>query len=312
MEVTMKNNLKALACLLVAVMLLGGALLPVTAHAASFAEDNARTFANSNVNITVGSKRDMNDYVITRVGSDDDDSVSDAFAWSISGKLQWASSDPKVATVDEKGIATALKIGVTKITATGWDNYANKTVQTIVLGVSKAPDGEVENSFTIREGTRLNLRELLHPGYTADGSYGAIAWSSNGENMEVNADGILTANSVGSSIITASYTDPEGAVHSQRVKIRVTTMLLENRAQAMSIQVKAGDTVDLIEVLYPGYSSSARRTISITTDNSDIVKVSGDEITGKAVGVTKVSVSDSDDEDDNKRNPQRITVSVIA
>ena len=88
--------------------------------------------------------------------------------------LTWTSSEPTIASVDQNGKVTALKVGKSTITATA-DNGQKKTCVVEV----KAPLKSIslnKTSITLKKGEKANLNVIYNPSYTTDDK--KVTWTS--------------------------------------------------------------------------------------------------------------------------------------
>ena len=122
--------------------------------------------------------------------------------------VTWTSSNSSVATVDDNGLVTAVGSGTATITARTADGSnlsasCSLTVkQSPVLATSITLD---KSSAVIIEGSTLKLTATVLP---ANVTNGRVTWkSSNTSVASVNYNGLVTAKSHGSALITASTKD---------------------------------------------------------------------------------------------------------
>lgn len=113
--------------------------------------------------------------------------------------VEWSSSNPSVATVNNVGIITG--IGAGSCTVTGSCGSASARISVTV----KKPVEELilnENNITIREGDTSNLVCTISPN---DASDKKVSWTSSDSSIAtVNSDGSVTGLKVGKCTITAS------------------------------------------------------------------------------------------------------------
>ena len=120
-------------------------------------------------------------------------------------KLTWKSSNKKVLTVDANGVVTAKGVGKAKITVTT-DNKLSASVELTVVDPYKPVSieiGETEATIDIRD-TRA-LTAVMVPTREGVEPVAKLSWkSSNKKVLTVDADGNITAKSVGKAKITVT------------------------------------------------------------------------------------------------------------
>ena len=119
-------------------------------------------------------------------------------------KVTWSSSNEEVATIDENGKVTALKLGETTITAvTEEGGYSASCEISVIVPVTGV---ELEKAnISLRENETETLNAIVSP---EDAGYKAVVWSSSDNSVaSVNYKGIITAKKAGTATITAKTSD---------------------------------------------------------------------------------------------------------
>lgn len=117
----------------------------------------------------------------------------------------WASDDDNVAFIDQNGNVSAKKVGVTNVTVQTKDGSNLKatckvTVAELVKSITVSP-----NSATIKEGESILLSYIIAP---ETATYKDVLWTSEDNDVAtVDANGLVTAVSSGTTSITAVATD---------------------------------------------------------------------------------------------------------
>ncbi len=125
---------------------------------------------------------------------------------AIDKSVTWVSSNPSVATVDDKGFVTAVGNGEATITVTSADDgrYTAKCVITVEVSASDISIDKTEASMA-SVGETLQLTATVYPEETIDKS---VIWtSSNTEVATVDENGIVTAVGYGEATIAATTVD---------------------------------------------------------------------------------------------------------
>ncbi|MDR2916649.1 MAG: Ig-like domain-containing protein [Tannerella sp.] len=118
--------------------------------------------------------------------------------------VSWSSSNIQIASVDDKGVVTAVGVGEAIITATAGNKSAICTVT-----VTPASEQEIVTAIVLSK-TSLTLMTggfdaISATVTTTDGSKPAVAWvSSNAQVASVDGSGNIAAEGVGEAIITAT------------------------------------------------------------------------------------------------------------
>ena len=119
--------------------------------------------------------------------------------------VTWSTSDPEIATVDEKGKVEGLKEGTVTITATSVDG--GKTGTCVVTVKRIAVTGVTLNvtEITLAPEAKMPLTATVAP---ADAHFPEVTWSSSDPAVaEVDETGQVTAKALGTAVITVTTVD---------------------------------------------------------------------------------------------------------
>ncbi len=136
--------------------------------------------------------------------------------------VKWGSSDPKIATVDENGLVTAVKAGPVKITATAMDGsgtvgeYALTVEWIPVTGITLAP-----SATEVTVGGSLKLTVTVAPENASNGKF--TLSSSDPKIATVDQEGNVKALRAGKATVTATAKDTTNPV-SKSVELTVSPM----------------------------------------------------------------------------------------
>lgn len=133
-------------------------------------------------------------------------------------QVEWASSDESIATVDQTGLVTTLKVGSTKITATlKSDTSVVGSVDFKVLDVLVTQvivKGDSEGTV----GDKITLTYEVSPANSTEGS---VTWSSSNSALAtVTKAGVVTLKNVGDVVITATSNDSGKVAGTKRIEIK--------------------------------------------------------------------------------------------
>lgn len=193
--------------------------------------------------------------------------------------ITFSSSNEAIATVDEKGVVTAVSNGETTITATcgAFTATCKVTVENLLTGL------KIDKTLvTIDKDQTIQLNVQKEPIDTSNTD--AIVWKSSDEKIAtVDENGLVTGIGNGKTTIIASCGSFE-------VTCEVTVLV-----HIESIQITNGDIT-----LYKGQSEdlnvnfnptdfSDSRTLIWSTDNEDVVLLSNGTVTAKNVGTATIT-----------------------
>ena len=131
------------------------------------------------------------------------------------GKITWSSSNTAIATVSSSGVVTAKKAGKAVITATSAVKKTVKATKTITVEDPNAVDkiSITQTDMYMDVKKYANLTATVTPA----SSKATVSWSSNNTSVvSVTSAGRVTANSVGTAVITA-----KAGTKTDNVEIRV-------------------------------------------------------------------------------------------
>ena len=177
--------------------------------------------------------------------------------------ITWTSSNANVATVSATGVVTAVAPGTAIITA----RTANNLTATVTVTVTAVPTNITlsPSPLTLTAGAAQALTANLQPANAAT----TITWTSSNANVAtVSATGVVTAQGLGSAIITARTANNLTAT----VTVTVTAAVPTNITLSPSaINLNMGATQPLTANLQP---ANVVTTITWTSNNTNVATVS--------------------------------------
>ena len=228
--------------------------------------------------------------------------------------VNWSSSNPNVATVDECGNVKAISEGTATITVTSVDG--NKTDSCVVTVKQSGGNGSVEeggeqggdrnvavtdimldkNQLNLVVGGIEQLTAVISP---LDATNQNVTWeSSNPSIATVDEDGNVNAVSTGTATITAT-TEDGGKTATCQVNVSTQaqpqpyTMVTKIVLNTYSVTVGVKETVQLTATAYP--VNATNRNVLWSTSNSSIASVDPTgKVTGQAEGTATISVVSAD------------------
>jgi uncharacterized protein YjdB len=218
--------------------------------------------------------------------------------------VTWSSSNPSVADVSSSGLVTADAIGNATITVTtrdgGYKAYCIVTViekKISVTGVSLD-----RTTLTMTEGDIQKLTATVIP---SDATNKDLIWlSDNTSIVTVSSEGIVTAISPGTTVITVKTIDGNktatcSVIVNAKV-VSVTGVILDRSSMTMT----EGDKQTLIATVNP--SNATNQSVSWSSGNSSIATVNNSGVvTAVSAGTTTITVKT---EDGNKTATCTVTV----
>lgn len=179
--------------------------------------------------------------------------------------VEWTSSDPSVAAVDQRGEVTAVSAGNATITATAGGKSAScqVTVNVPLKGITITG-----NQTSIRKGATAQLSVTFDPEDTTDSK--TVIWSSDDSGIaSVNQNGLVTAVADGTTTIRARAGSVEG-----------TYLITVEEVPLQSISIKKETTIhrgeaETLQVTYDPSNTTDDRTVSWSTSDPTIAVVDG-------------------------------------
>lgn len=208
--------------------------------------------------------------------------------------VDWASSNEEIATVDDRGVVTALKAGEVKITGTSLEPLDDKTpaktctVAVTVLQPAMGISINDENQ-TLPNGKRVALEAVISP---KDTSNTKVKWESGDPKVAtVAANGTVTALKAGTTKITATTTD--GSDLSAECVITVIQGVTGIKPSGWETVLFEGEHENLCVIITP--EDATNQSVKWSSDNTRIVEVdSNGRITAKKAGKAKVTATTMD------------------
>ncbi len=201
----------------------------------------------------------------------------------------WSSSDPSVATVDQNGVVTAIKVGFTTVTASTVNGFTAVCAVTVVPEIIAVSDISVDpKELTLTEGDTFALTATVSPDNAGDKT---VTWRS-GDRMvaTVDADGVVTAVSPGNTVIYVSSSNGltvECALTVVPRVIEATAITLDKE----TLEQWEGESDILTATITP--DDATDRTVIWTSANSSIARVTDGIVVALSAGTTVITASTS-------------------
>ncbi len=206
----------------------------------------------------------------------------------------WTSSDPKIVSVGEDGILTALKVGSVVITASTLDGSMSAECNVTVIDPSVSISFE-QSEVTLKLGNETEDHMTLVPIVTPANADETFTWvSSDDKIVTVSASGVIRAKELGSAVITVKGSS--GAVAELTVtvekapifiSVESVTVISDELEREGMITVSEGQYVNLGVKISP--ASATDQTYTFTTSTA-AVKIKNGKLFGIKSGTAIITV----------------------
>ena len=199
--------------------------------------------------------------------------------------INWTSSKPSVATVDENGKVTTVSNGTAKIYARSTDgtnlcDSCTVTVKTLAKSIQMS-----KSSLDMIVGEQMSLSTTVLPATTSDKR---CTWTSSNPNVAtVSSSGSVTAVSTGVTTITATTTD--GSNLTAKSSVTVTNPVISVSLNTQEASLYVGQTMTLIPYCVP--ENADNTNITWASSNETTAVVQNGVVTAKALGTAVISAT---------------------
>ena len=201
--------------------------------------------------------------------------------------VKWTTSNDKIATVSN-GEVTAVAAGEAVIAATtnnGKFAVCNVTINAPVIEATGISLDKSNVEMTV--GETNTLKATISP---SDATDKTVIWTSDNETAAVVSDGLVTAKSAGTAVITAETSNGKAAVCIVTVKepvIPVTNISLN----VSSMTLEVGETGTLTATVKP--DDATDKTVTWTSSNTAVATISSGIVTAKKAGTARITATSS-------------------
>lgn len=199
--------------------------------------------------------------------------------------VDYQSLDTGVVTVDDKGVVTGVGAGDAVIQCQSEDGGF---IATCAVRVDNAIEFSLSPSTKeIAVGKSFKLKKVTKP----SNANKTATWStSNASIASVSASGRVTGKRIGSCVISCTITKYN---QSARCRVKVAKLNSKVKFDNKNIRIGVGQTHRLKTTVWTNNSSTPK--LSWKSANSSVASVnSGGKITGKRVGLTKITATTND------------------
>lgn len=198
--------------------------------------------------------------------------------------VSWTTSDRSIATVSN-GSVTAQSPGKVTITATTKNGKSASCTVTVVKEIVEAESVSLNRQYiNIVKGTKFQLKSIFTPADTTDQT---VTWMTSDRDIATVSNGRVTAQSVGTAVVTAVTSSGKSA----SCRVNVVNKIVEAESVSMnreSISIKKGTKFQLKSIFTP--VDTTDQTVSWTTSDRSIATVSNGRVTAQSVGTAVITV----------------------
>ena len=197
--------------------------------------------------------------------------------------VEYTSSNPQVATVDQNGVVTAVKKGQTQIRATA----AGGKYAAITVTVRIPPSGITLNKteLTVFKGATSTLKATVSPNNAYSKN---VKWTSSDTRIAaVNAYGTVTGRGLGECVITCTAANGLTAQCHVTVKIAVSSVKITSKGRAVDV---GGEPLQLTVQVSPANASD--KSLTFRSDKPEVASVDQNGlVTGHKKGTATITVT---------------------
>ena len=207
--------------------------------------------------------------------------------FALTKELEWTSSNPEIATVSSNGFITATGIGTATITAAAVDGSGVKAECIVsVSGVSVKSIVLSRTSASLKATETVPLTATVTPANASDKS---VLWSSkNNEIATVDDNGVITAQSIGETVISATSVSNPEVTADCHITV-VPTPVTEINLNQTSVYIQVGATFQFEATILP--ETATNKNLRWSSGNSEVASIDANGVvTAHAIGTTTINV----------------------
>ena len=200
--------------------------------------------------------------------------------------LSWSSSNTSVATVSQSGLVTAKASGATIITVRTDNGKSDDCLVTVTQSaVSPTSVSVTPTSLSLEVNQTANLTATVYPSNATT----SLTWSSSNTNVAKVSNGKVTAVGAGSCVITVKTSNGKSATCNVAVAEPVVNPTSVHVSPS-SLSLEVNETANLTATVYP---SNATTSLTWSTSNSSVAKVTNGKVTAVGAGTCMITVKTS-------------------
>lgn len=199
--------------------------------------------------------------------------------------VTWKSSDETVATVDDRGVVTAVANGEATITAVSVADEAVKAEVSVTVTTSATGVSIDKESVALKKGESAALTATVAP---EDASDKEVVWSSSDETVAtVDAQGVVTAVKTGAATMTATHASGLSAT----CEVTVTTPAESITVDKEALALRKGETAALVATVGP--EDADDKTVAWSSSDEAVATVDAEGVvTAVKSGTATITAAD--------------------
>ena len=215
--------------------------------------------------------------------------------------VKWSSSNTGIATVDNNGMVTAVKVGTATITATTTDgSNLSATCKVTVDPILATSISISSSSLDLEVGHSATLSATVLPENATNKNK---EWSSSNPNIATVSDGLVTAVSPGTCVIKVKTVDGSNLTATCTVAVAdipVSTLSIDKT----SIDLLVEEETLITASVYP--ANATNKALVWSSSNGNVASVDNGKVKALNAGSAVISVRTTDGSD--KRETCNVTV----
>lgn len=216
-------------------------------------------------------------------------------------RVEWSSSDTKVATVSSTGLVTTKSVGTVTISAKTIRGGKKAEATIKVLPIDVTGIKIVSDKTEIKIGETVQLKAEIEP---LNATNKKVKWTSSDDDIaSVDDNGLVTAKAVGQATITVTSEDNKSKQDFVVIivpEVAVTDVVVN----PLECSLKPDEKVELTATVYPENATNKNVTWSSSDKNIAVVSQSG-VVTAVREGKAEITATT---EDGNKQAVCKVTV----
>lgn len=197
--------------------------------------------------------------------------------------LSYKIYDTSIAEVSN-GVVFGKKAGETDLKV--WTDNGKYDMCRVIVTEKKPTSIDIPSSLSLEVGKSKTLTPTVVP---SDASY-SLTWASSKNNVAtVSQSGVVTAKAAGSTIVTVKTDNGK----TDECLVTVTQSAVSPTSVSVSpssLNLEVNQTVNLTATVYP---NNATTSLTWSTSNSSVAKVSNGNVTAVGIGTCKITVKTS-------------------